>query len=433
MTQRTTSVTRAVLAFALSGLLVLILVGIAGVLVLRRVGTAEAMTEAEDLTTVAARGVVQPRLTAGILHGDTDSLIAVDTVVNGGVLRDPIVRVKIRDARGRVLYSDEPRLIGRRFPLSAEELDAMARDAVVAGLADLAAPQHHFETDLGPLLEVSLPVRTPNDKQLLFQTTIRFDSVAASSRRLWGAFVPVLAVALLALALLQIPLAYRLAQRVHRGEQERERLLQRAIDASDLERRRIASDLHDGPVQQLAGLSLSLSAQADALPSGDPSSATLRDAADATRQGMRSMRSALMGIYPPSLEQAGLRAALSDLIAPLSAYGLRAEVEVPEDLRLPPDVDALLFRASQEALRNVVTHANAKVVTVHVSSSDGRATLEIADDGAGFSPDRQEEAQAEGHLGLKLLSDLARDVDGTLDVTSEPGRGTRVRVEVPLG
>ncbi len=432
MKQRNTSVTRAMLAFALSGLLVLILVGIAGVLVLRRVGTAEAMTEAEDLTTVAARGVVQPRLTNGILHGNTDSLIAVDTVVNGGVLRDPIVRVKIRDARGRVLYSDEPRLIGHRYPLNAEELDALARNTVVASLADLAAPQHRFEADLGPMLEVSLPVHTPNDTQLLFQTTIRFDSVAASSRRLWGAFVPVLAVALLALALLQIPLAFRLARRVRRGELERERLLQRAIDASDLERRRIAGDLHDGPVQQLAGLSMSLSAQADSLPVADPSAAALREAAATTRQGMRSMRSALMGIYPPTLEQAGLRSALSDLVAPLAAYGLRTEVDVPQDLRLPADVDALLFRASQEALRNVVTHAHATTVTVRVTSSNGGASLEVADDGAGFSADRRERARAEGHLGLKLLDDLARDADGTLNIDSAPGAGTRLRLEVPV-
>jgi two-component system, NarL family, sensor kinase len=419
--------------FALSGLAVLLLVGIVGVLVLRRVGTAEATREAADITTVAGRGVIQPALRDGVVTGDAKSLNELDAVVQRSVLRDPIVRVKIWDANGRIVYSDAPELIGSTFGLAADEREALRTDAAAAELSDLSQPENRFEREYGKLLEVYLPIWTPNGHELLFEAYLRFDSVAASGRKLWLSFLPVLAVALVALTLLQIPLAYRLARRVHEGQRDRERLLQRAIDSSNVERRRIAGDLHDGPVQQLAGLSMSLAAKADALASVDPSAATvLRDAASQTRHGVRSLRSALMGIYPPTLERAGLAAALSDLVAPLTEYGLEVELDVPSDLTLPPEIEALLFRASQEAIRNVVAHAGARRVRLHLVADDGVAVLQIADDGKGFSAERQTEARADRHLGLRLLSDLALDANGSFDVATSLGEGTRIRLQVPI-
>lgn len=418
--------------FALSGLAVLLVVGIVGVLVLRRVSTAEATREAADITTVAGRGVVQPALRDGVIRGDAKSLNELDAVVRRSVLRDPIVRVKIWDANGRIVYSDAPELIGSSFQLAADELQALRTDEVVAELSDLSQPENRFEREYGKLLEVYLPIWTPSGHKLLFEAYLRFDSVAASGRELWLAFLPVLAVALVAVTLLQIPLAYWLARRVHEGQRDRELLLQRAIDSSNVERRRIAGDLHDGPVQQLAGLSMSLAAKADTLATVDPGAATaLRDAASRTRHGVRSLRSALMGIYPPTLERAGLAAALADLTAPLTQDGVEVELEVPSDLILSPEVEALLFRASQEAIRNVVAHAEARRVRVDVEAHDGVVVLHVADDGKGFSSERQIEARADEHLGLRLLSDLARDANGNLDVATQPGKGTRIRLQVP--
>ena len=139
-----------------------------------------------------------------------------------------------------------------------------------------------------------------------------------------------------------------------------------------------------------------------------------------------------MGIYPPTLERAGLAAALSDLAAPLSQYGLEVELDVPPDLTLPPEVEALLFRASQEAIRNVVSHAKAHRVRMHVAADDDVATLQVVDDGRGFSAERRTEARADDHLGLRLLADLARDANGTFDVATAPGKGTRIRLRVPI-
>ena len=433
MSSKPMSVTRAVLTFALSGTLVLLLVGVVSVVVMQRVGKAEAVRQAKDLTSVAARAVVQPRLTNGVVSGDAASLAAVDALVVDGVLRDPIVRVKIWAPDGTIVYSDVPELIGERFDLGADELTALRTGTVEADISDLGKPENRFEREFGQLLEVYLPVQTPNGDRLLFEAYLRYDSVTSSARQLWRAFIPVLAVALIAFAWLQIPLAYRLAGRVREGQQDRERLLQRAIDASDLERRRIAGDLHDGPVQQLAGVSMSLSAAADRLGADDPeASAALHDAAERTRQGMRSLRSSLMGIYPPTLERAGLSAALADLTAPLAGYGIAVDLHVDDALELTSQTESLLFRAAQEVIRNVTSHAEAERVRVRVARDDDAVVLEIVDDGKGFAPAQAESARAEGHLGLQLLADLARDAGGSLDLSSAPGEGTTVRLEVPL-
>ena len=419
------------LGFAMSGLAVLVLVGIAGVLVMRRLGTEQALRQAERIALVAGQGVVEPRLTEGILRGDSTSLLRIDELVSGGVLRGPIAQVTIRDGEGRVLYADDPNLIGSTSMLSAPEREALRTGSAIT--SESVAVETDGLADLGPLLEVSLPVTTPRGHVLLFQASIPRDSVSASAEELWRAFLPVLAVALVALAVVQIPLAMRLARQVRASQRERELLLQRAIESSDLERRRIAGALHDGPIQQLAGLSMSLAAAADSVVPTDAAAVPLREAASATRRSVRALRSALMGIYPPNVRRAGLGSALADLSAPLTDLGISTEMDVPPDLDLPQDVEALLFRASGEAFRNVERHARAGNVRVRVAAEDGVAVLEVEDDGIGFPSADVGLTRANGHIGLPLLRDLAEDSGGTLVVDSVEGRGTRIRMEVPFG
>src|SRR5207247_3227030 len=108
-----------------------------------------------------------------------------------------------------------------------------------------------------------------------------------------------------------VRVARALATRLQRAARGRARLRQEAIDVSDRERRRIAADLHDGPVQQLAGLAMHLSAQA-MRDEDDAGATTLGDAAEAVRASVRTLRSAIVGIYPPNLDAEGLRQELSD-------------------------------------------------------------------------------------------------------------------------
>lgn len=433
MRRRETSVAGAVVVFAISGLLVLAVIGVAGVFTLRRLGTDEAFAEAERLATVTARGVVQPRLTNGILKGRAESLVAVDNIVQGAALLDPVVAVRVWDPiERRIIYASNPELIGAAYPMGEPATRAAATGEVASGSADLALPQNRFQREEGRLLEVAVPIQTPDGTELILVAALRLGAVQRTGLELWRTFLPVLALALIAFAAIEIPLAYRLARRVRESQRDRERLLQRAIDASDLERRRITSDLHDGLVQDFAGLAMSLSARADAIQDSDPEgAAALREGGDLVRQGMRSLRSAVMGIYPPTVPQAGLRAALSDLVAPLEVQGILARVEVPPTVRIRPEVESLLFRCAQEAVRNVASHARASQVAVVVRSMPGGVELRVTDDGVGFTDEERALAGADGHLGLRLLNDLVREAGGSLSIGSEPGQGTSVCLEVP--
>jgi signal transduction histidine kinase len=233
---------------------------------------------------------------------------------------------------------------------------------------------------------------------------------------------------LLALELLQIPLAWSLARRIRSGQRRQAQLLHKAIEASDTERRRIASDLHDGVVQDLAGVSFALASVHDP----DPATAdVLAEAATATRRSIRSLRSLLVEIYPPSLREAGLRAALSDLTAPLAARGVETAIDLPDDIAFPADVEALLFRVTQEALRNVDAHAGASHVDICLSRPNHRAVLDVRDDGSGFDPAAVADRPGQGHVGLRVLADLAQDAGGDLEIRSEPGAGTLVHLDVP--
>lgn len=340
------------------------------------------------------------------------------------------MRVKLWSRDGTVVYSDERRIVGQKFELDRDSLASLKNDRVVADLSDLRKPENRYERRFDKLLEVYRPVRAKDGHKLLFEGYIQFNAVAAGGRKLWLAFAPAFFAALVLLELVQLPLAWSLARRVRDAHSEREGLLLQAIEASDVERRRIAANLHDGVVQDLAGVAFSLAAAADRATAPGVST-MLRAAAQETRQSMRQLRSLLMEIYPPNLRAAGLHAALSDLVAPLAAQGIEARLDVPEELELPAESEALLFRAVQEALRNVAAHARARTVDVRLTHEASRATLLVEDDGRGFTPEDVDRQRAEGHFGLSLLCDLAMRLQGVLEVQSEVGRGTRFRLEVP--
>ena len=101
-------------------------------------------------------------------------------------------------------------------------------------------------------------------------------------------------------------------------------------------------------------------------------------------------------------------------------------------LEMPSATEALLFRVAQEALRNVIAYADASEVSVKVDVEDSTARLLVADDGRGFGPDVRDRRREEGHLGLSLVEELARQAGGTLTIESRKGAGTRVSLEVPV-
>lgn len=427
------SVKRALAQFAGASLAAVLLIGFVGAQLLIGESHREATGDAKELARLAGRGIVQPALTDPVLTGDAAALARLDRLVRTSVLGRGIVRVKIWTPQGRIVYSDARMLIGSSYPLSQEELRSLRSGAVNAeALNNPTGPENRFERGLGRLLEVYLPIHTPSGHRLLFEAFLPSNEVSASARHLLTSFAPALVVGLALLALVQIPLAWSLARNLRRRQQERAALLARAIEASDDERRRIARDLHDGVVQELAGIAYSLAATADTVDAEAPDAirSSLRDSAAQTRQSIRSLRSLLVEIYPASLRTAGLPAALSDLTAKVESSGIRAQLHYPPTLALSEEAEALLYRVAQEALRNVTAHAQAQHAEVTVAASGSMVTLLVSDDGVGFTADEVLERARGGHLGLGLVADLVREHGGRLDVSSTPGHGTAVRVEI---
>lgn len=223
------------------------------------------------------------------------------------------------------------------------------------------------------------------------------------------------------------------------NEMERERLRQRALEASEAERTKIAGDLHDGVVQNLAGLAFALSAeasmiktQAGTLDGREDLLELLERSASETRGAMKDLRTLIIDLAPPTLRREGLEAALLEVLREIQRKGTNTKLDLPPNLRLRKDRAGLIFRVAHEILRNVAAHAHARNVTVELTTEDGSAILSIEDDGKGFTKADLDSRRREGHLGSSAIVDLAEEAGGTLTIDSEPGRGTLVVLTLPI-
>ena len=338
------------------------------------------------------------------------------------VLRGTLTRIKIWDTDGTILYSDETRLIGRKFQLQADDLEALRSGETEAGLSDLSEPENQYEEPAKQLLEVYLPVTTQQGHPMLFEAYFEYSGITEAGRQLWLQFAPFSLGALVLLELLQVPLVLSLARRLRRTQYQREDLLRNALEATQEERRRIAGDLHDGVVQDLAGVAFSLGAAARK-PGRDPEdAATVRAAADQVRDGVRSLRSLMVEIYPPNLYDEGLEAALSDLLARLEPRGIETSLRVDAPL---DDARHGRHPAASTGPRRKACATSSRTPTRPRSASPSYAerdsvVLEVSDDGRGLpGPDLP---QKPGHLGLRALGGLAATMGASLTLSSTPER-----------
>ena len=155
------TVVGAVARFALGGLIALAVVGVISFFVTKDIGRSEALKHAREVTRIVGRGIVEPHLTRGLIRGDPEALAGFDRIVRRRVLQDPIVRVKLWTQSGRLAYSDEPRLIGRRYPLGSDEVASLQNRRGRLDISDLSLPENRYERGRGDLLEVYLPCEWP--------------------------------------------------------------------------------------------------------------------------------------------------------------------------------------------------------------------------------------------------------------------------------
>jgi signal transduction histidine kinase len=393
----------------------------------QRAARSQALADARMTTELLAHSVAEPEMPRGLVDGDPGAIDRFDRRVLSRLLVGDVRRIKIWRDDGTVVYSDETQLIGKRFRLDDEQLDVLNSGNTEGGLSDLRRRENRFENEEAGLLEVYTRIESPEGRPLLFEAYYSVATVKERSAEVLQPFRRITAGALLAVLLVGLPLIGLLTLRLTRASRARERLMRRASDASEAERRRIARDLHDGVVQELAGTAFALSGtarEASVLPG-------VRDdllrASDAIRRSLRQLRSLLVEIHPPGLDAAGLPAALEDLTAPAASAGLETSVTVSGIEGTPEHVVTLVWRVAQEAIRNAVRHARASHLTVEVRGDERQVRLSVHDDGMGFVP---EAAASNGSFGLRGLRSLVDDGGGRVQVESAPGRGTTVRMVV---
>ncbi|MGD8623363.1 MAG: GAF domain-containing protein [Anaerolineae bacterium] len=196
------------------------------------------------------------------------------------------------------------------------------------------------------------------------------------------------------------------------------------------ERNRLARDLHDSVTQALYGINLYSEAAVRQLQIGDGDMATahLDDIRITAQESLREMRLLIFELRLPMLKSEGLAATIqARLDAVEGRVGMETKLTVEGEGRLSPNVEEGLYRIAQEALNNVLKHAQANQVSVRLYFNSRLVKLEVADDGVGFEPTA---AREHGGFGLDNMEERAKRLGGTLTVESRSGKGTLLRVEV---
>ncbi|HZD56635.1 MAG TPA: PAS domain S-box protein [Anaerolineales bacterium] len=218
-------------------------------------------------------------------------------------------------------------------------------------------------------------------------------------------------------------------------ESELVELKRRLMEGMESERLHLAQELHDGPIQDLYGLTYDLSALRQTIPEGADCDLTEKMSASAQKV-INTLRAISGELRPPVLAPFGLQRAIQSHIEEFqkSKSDLKVNLELmPDDDLLPERVRLALYRIYQTSFTNVVRHAEASQATVRLKLSGERVTLEIEDDGKGFAvPNRWITLARGGHLGIIGAAERAEALRGSLEVHSSPGRGTRIRATIPL-
>lgn len=220
----------------------------------------------------------------------------------------------------------------------------------------------------------------------------------------------------------------RLYSRLAEREAELERFAASTIELQELERRRVAAEIHDGISQRLVSLWYHLSAADEAVASSPEIVASeLAAAKELATAAMEEARRAIVGLRPAVLDDLGLGPGLESLAGTVPGVHVTVDVAAP---KLPPHVETALFRIAQEALQNVAKHAGATNVDVRLGATANGSRLVVADDGRGFDVDKTTAHPRSDSYGLVSMHERAALVGARMSVVSRLGEGTTVTVDV---
>jgi two-component system NarL family sensor kinase len=413
----------AVARFLIAGFAALVLIATPVSFWVRAEAERHALANARDITQRLADNVVGPLITDQLLARDPAALKLLDQRLQPWLAESGVLRIKVWDERGRVVYSDVESLIGQDFEQEEWARDLLEGGPATATFESQTGEENEFEANSGELVEVYARSASESGAPMIFETYTTGDGVRREQEAVLMGMVPPMALSLAVLQLTQLVPAVRLARRMQVHQAARNASLRCAIEASDQERRQIAAELHDEVIQDLSGLAYALESEERRGPL--ELQPVFTNARTMLQDNIRTLRAMTSELYPPDLEELGLEASLTRLEAPLVERGIHLTVEIPDKLVLDRDRAVLLYRVAREALVNVGKHSAAQSVGIRIWQAGKRTQLTVSDDGVGFDP---RESRAEDHFGLRILGDTIQQAGGTFEVRSAPGAGTSVTV-----
>ena len=411
----------AVARFLTAGFLALVLVATPVIFWIRAEAERHALANARDFTQQLADNVVGPLITPALLASDPAALQLLDERLAPWLDNGVVSRIKVWDEHGKVVYSDVKSLIGQDFEQEEWAHALLAGGPATATLEPQTQEENHFELTSGELVEVYVRSSSVSGAPMIFETYSSGEGVRTEQNAVLIGMIPPLLLSLAVLQLTQLVPAIRLARRIQVAQATRNALLHCAIEASDQERRKIASELHDEVIQNLSGLAYALESEERR---GAPEQRSLLTSARTMLQdSIRSLRAMTSELYPPDLGELGLKASITRLEAPLAERGISFEANIPDQLQLSRDEAALVYRVAREALVNAGKHSAAGRVSIRIRQTSQGTQITVSDDGIGFDTSKP---RPPGHFGLRILGDTIRQAEGTLELWSRPGAGTTV-------
>lgn len=445
-------VRRSLQRFLISVVAIVAVLAAAAFVVSDALATRETLRDAELLTRNVAIGLVAPYVAADPDRRSERDLSQLDLLMRSRREDETILRIKVWDRSGTIVYSDEPRLIGRRFPLERDVRQLFDTQGFTAELSRLGDEENileqHLTSVVNDVIVVYVGFHGNDGGALVFEAYLPGDGLARERALHLRGLVGFSLAAIVLVLLFTLPLSLSLARRVQTAQKGRTKLLEAALASSERERRKIARELHDTVIADLAGLGYATRAAVAKLDSSPE--AARRDLVEGLRllDGSQDrLRAMLSDLIPPSYERLGLEAAVQECVAPLRVAGIEVRMELSGARLLDGVSCRVAYNVISEALRNVLRHASANKVAVEIIGRGDAVEVSVTDDGVGASdlrvahprsatetslaasdaigPDRRK------HHGIRLLTDAVAEVGGSLNVVSRAGEGTRVSAIVP--
>jgi signal transduction histidine kinase len=356
-------------------------------------------------------------------------LLALLATGLAALLAQPL-RMYLQRRVNRLMYGerDDPYVVLSR--LSQQLKTTLAPDTLLSGIAETVAqtlklPYVALSVQRGEHLEIVASAGQPTGDPIMLPLVYQAETIGqllVEPRAQGEAFTPAERRLLDDIALQAGAAAHAIRLTV-----DLQRSREQLVTAREEERRRLRRDLHDGLGPQLASLTLTIAAVRELLRHDvHAADRLLQELANHAQTAIADIRRIVYDLRPPALDDLGLVLALRERAAAYQQAGLQITIDAPDQLpSLPAAVEVAAYRIAQEAITNVVRHANARSCVVRLRIDDG-LWVEIEDDGRGLPPGRRP------GVGLTSIRERTTELGGSLTVESAPNQGTHIRVRLPL-